>query len=80
MSLRTLREASRIGRSRHPHAPWARRLNEIIHRIKSRALSPNGFVFAAPRIVPIPKGEALEMRPIAIYPVEDRVIQSLTAR
>ena len=79
VGLRTLREAIRIGRSRYPHAPWVRRLNELIYRIKSRALSPKGVVFGAPRIVPIPKGEGLEMRPIAIYSVEDRIIQSLTA-
>lgn len=79
VGLQALREAIRIGRSRQPDAPWVRRLNELIYRIKSRALSPKGVVFAAPRIVPIPKGGGLEMRPIAIYSVEDRIIQSLTA-
>jgi hypothetical protein len=81
VNLRALFKAMQAGRRAHPDAPWVRRLNEVISRIRSRALSPAGPGFAAPRVILMPKKKGgLEMRPIAIYPVEDRIIQSQTAR
>lgn len=80
-NLRALFKAMQAGRRAHPDAPWMRRLNEVISRIRSRALSPEGPGFTAPRVVLMAKKKGgLEMRPIAIYPVEDRIIQSQTAR
>jgi len=81
VNRRALFKAMQAGRRAHPDAPWVRRLNEVISRIRSRALSPEGPGFAAPRVILMPKKKGgLEMRPIAIPPFEDRIIQSQTAR
>lgn len=79
--FQSLLKAVEAGRKQTRRALWALRLNELILRIRSRALSLEGVVFRKPRIVPIPKGEhGGELRPIAVYSIEDRIIQSLIAR
>lgn len=64
-----------------PEAPWAVRLAARIRRIQDRALSPGLFQFSVPMIRHQEKDRAKgEFRPIAVFQVDDKIIDSLTAR
>ncbi len=58
--------------------PWCIKLQEFINTVRHRALGADECTLGTPRIVPQPKsGEWY--RPIAVYPLADRVILSLVA-
>jgi hypothetical protein len=69
-------------RLQQPLPAWAERLNQMISTIRQRALRPDGFRFQKPEIFPKEKDKAkAEYRAIASFVViEDKVIESLTAR
>jgi hypothetical protein len=68
-------------RQRTPDASWVNELNNAVARILRRTFDEPSFEFAAPDIVPAPKNPAQhEYRPLAQYPLEDKIIDCLTAR
>lgn len=60
--------------------PWLTKLRALIEEIRGRALGSGVPIdVEPPRVVPLPRPDGL-YRPIALYPLRDRVIASLTAR
>jgi hypothetical protein len=64
-----------------PAADWAKKLQETIDRIRKRVLSTRPIGFRPPTILAErkePNGD--RYRPLAVYPLEDKIIEGLTAR
>lgn len=67
-------------RAETPTAPWVQRLNERIRTIRQRALELAGFAFNAPAIRAEEKAPGSnEYRAIAQFPVDDQIIEGITA-
>jgi hypothetical protein len=68
-------------RQETPGAPWVAALARTIETIQFRALEDKGFQFAPPKIFPqrkTPNGH--EYRPLAVFPLQEKIIDSLTAK
>jgi hypothetical protein len=64
-----------------PGAPWAKKLDKTVARIRKRALSKGKFKFSPPSISPIEKNPAThEYRPLVLFCLEDKIIDCLAAR
>jgi hypothetical protein len=64
-----------------PTAEWAVKLQEVVDAIRSRVLSSRPFHFRPPTIIAEPKEPGGHLyRPLAVYPLEDKIIEGLTAR
>jgi hypothetical protein len=68
-------------RQRTPPPAWAAKLQQAIDGIRGRVLSAKPFRLKPPAVIPVrkePKGH--QYRPLAIYPLADKIIEGLTAR
>lgn len=66
---------------RTPDATWAVNLDAVVARILHRAFAEENFAFSKPTIVPAEKNpQRHEYRPLAQYPLEDKIIDCLVAR
>jgi hypothetical protein len=66
---------------RNPTAAWVLRLKAVIANILKRAFDNPQFAFTTPVIVPAEKNpQRHEYRPLAQYPLEDKIIDCLVAR
>ena len=81
VNIDTLFRAVMVLRERTPDARWAKELNAAVARILHRAFDEANFEFTTPDIVPAPKNPSQhEYRPLALYPLEDKIIDCLTAK
>lgn len=77
----TLRTAVKVLRREQPEADWARRLVAQVEAIRRRVLSNKPFEFSPPVVFPAVKNvEKREFRPIASFKLDDKIIDSITAR
>jgi hypothetical protein len=80
-NCRTLYQAVIGLRVTSPKAKWAVKLQEIVDAIRSRVLSARPFHFRPPTIIAVAKEPGgHSYRPLAVYPLEDKIIEGLTAR
>ena len=80
-NLTALRRAVAVLRLKKPKPKWARELERFVTAIRNRALAPTTSKFNPPRILPGEKDPAKhEYRPIAVFQLKDKVIESITAR
>lgn len=67
-------------RKNTPRAPWVLKLNQVIMRIRRRALTAGPFRFQKPTILAEEKEPGSNVyRPLAVFPLEDKVIDRQTA-
>lgn len=68
-------------RLEEPHAPWAVELQKVVESIQRRAIGPEPFSFKSPEVVPeIKDARAKVFRPLASFPLTDRIVDCITAR
>lgn len=81
ISVATLvRAVLTLGRT-DPNAAWLGKLNDKIEEIRSEALTNQAFEFSQPRIIPQKKSpQGHEYRPLAVFCLRDKIIDSLTAK
>jgi hypothetical protein len=78
---RALCTAVVVLRQQTPRPSWASKLDQIVKRIRNRALSTRPFVFGRPSIIAPPKEPGGHLyRPLATYTLENKIIEGLTAR
>lgn len=64
-----------------PPPQWAIRLQQTIDSIRQRVLSPKPFHFRPPTVIAVRKEpDGHQYRPLAVYPLADKIIEGLTAR
>ncbi len=76
-----LLRAVTVLRAATPDAPWVKNLQTTIDGIRKRVLSNRAIHFRPPTILAErkePNGH--RYRPLAVYPLEDKIIEGLTAR
>ena len=68
-------------RQQTPPPAWAIRLQKAIDAIRGRVSSPKPFVLRPPTVIAVKKEPSgHQYRPLAIYPLADKIIEGLTAR
>jgi hypothetical protein len=68
-------------RTYSPPEAWLQALNERVRSIRDRVMATTKFSFAAPRVCAIEKEKGShKYRPLASFPLDDKVIDCLTAR
>lgn len=80
-SYRALCRAVLELRQQTPPPEWAAKLQRVIDGMRGRVLSARPFLLKAPTVIPVrkePKGH--NYRPLAIYPLADKIIEGLSAR
>jgi hypothetical protein len=81
LNTEALYKAGRRLRVTNPEAPWVQALNERIANIRRRVLGSEAFNFESPKVLPLEKEKGShKFRPLAIFPLDDKIIDSLTAR
>jgi hypothetical protein len=81
LNFRALYTAVVALRRQVPQPAWARKLHQTLRRIRQRVLSPRPFHFKPPSIIPLAKERGGHLYcPLATYPLEDKIIEGLTAR
>ncbi|MBI1355766.1 MAG: hypothetical protein GC160_15610 [Acidobacteria bacterium] len=81
IALETLLRAVRRLTKETPTASWVGRLKATVAAIRARALDAPGFAFASPTIMPeVKDAKSHAYRPLASFPLSDRIIDCLTAR
>ncbi len=81
VNQRALYTAVMTLRQQTPPPAWAVALAKVVARIRSRVLSKRAFRFKPPTIIPLPKEPGGHTyRPLATYPLEDKIIEGITAR
>lgn len=64
-----------------PTAVWARNLKRVLTTLRNRALAQAHFTFKEPKIILVPKDATSQIyRPLTVYALPDKIIESLTAR
>jgi len=80
-NCRSLYRATKELRKTSPKAVWAVKLQETVDRVRNRVLSVKPFHFRPPTIIAELKEPGGHLyRPLTVYPLEDKIIEGLTAR
>jgi len=80
VNLNSLIKAVLTLRKENPTAPWVQRLNEVVKRIRERALSDQQFAFGAPTVLAEEKEKGSGVfRPLSVFRLEDKLIERQTA-
>ncbi|MEK7993123.1 MAG: reverse transcriptase domain-containing protein [Planctomycetota bacterium] len=81
LNLEALYRAVMALRRQQPQPAWARHLDQQVQRIRDRVLSKQQFKFVAPLVhAAVKNSKKHEYRPIALFGLEDKLIDGLTAR
>lgn len=81
LNLETLFRACLTLRKLTPNERWVAKLEARVDGIRSRVLSTRTFRFNKPRINPVVKSAVEKtFRPIAAFSLDDKIVDSLTAR
>lgn len=67
--------------AREPNLPWVQKLKSKAFSIQSRVLGESPFLFQSPLVLAVEKDPKIHtFRPLAIYNLEDKIIECLVAR
>jgi hypothetical protein len=81
INYRALYRAVLALRRETPQPEWATRLAEAIDAIRQRVLSTKPFHLRPPSVIAVQKDPAgHQYRPLAVYPLEDKIIEGLAAK
>ncbi len=77
VALHSLLTATR--KLRPQSSAWADELNQLLSRIRQRALGDGAFAFTAPRMQAVHK-KGREYRPLSTFGLEDKLVEGAAAR
>jgi len=81
LNLEALQRAIHHYRAKSPTTPWVLRLNKAIEKIRTRVFSDQPVEFQRPEIsLQVKDQSARTFRALAVFTLEDKVIDCLTAR